>query len=400
MVGEYRVTGVIGRGGMGIVHAGVHALLDKPVAIKILSDHSSESQLVRRFIQEARLVNRIGHPNIIDIFAYGVLPDGRPYHVMERHPGRSLDQLLADKTRLSLEEALPLLEGTACGLEAAHQLGIVHRDLKPTNIFLVERPDQTPRVKLLDFGIAKLLGSESDSSVKTRTGTILGSPEYMSPEQCMGKKEVDHRSDIYSFGVIAYRMLTGETPFHASTAVDARFLHLHVRPPAPSKVFGLPEALEAILLRALEKQPEQRFQSISELMAQLRAIPESARTWKPAQARGGSSTPADDATKVEGETPATHRSRRLARHVGVIAVGVLLVASVLLLLRGRHARHAMDRARAPAIVAAPTAVPATPPQPTELPAAAPPAAERGSTSPPRARHGKRRAGPLDIFLEW
>ena len=172
--------------------------------------------MVSRFIAEARAVNQIRHRNIIDIFSFGQLDDGRQYYVMELLDGEPLDALIERDGRLPLAEAIPILRGIARALDAAHAKGIAHRDLKPENVFLGRDPTARVFPKLLDFGIAKLLAPEDGPKHKTRTGTPIGTPYYMSPEQCRGR-DVDHRTDIYSFGVLAYRMLTGVLPVRRAT---------------------------------------------------------------------------------------------------------------------------------------------------------------------------------------
>jgi eukaryotic-like serine/threonine-protein kinase len=205
MIGEYRVEGKLGEGGMASVFSALHPLIGKRVAIKVISRRlCADIHAVDRFIGEARTVNQIGHPNLVDIFAFGVLPDGRAYLVMEWLQGETLGERLA-RGRFAGPAALELLLQIVDALEAAHEKGVVHRDLKPANIFLVERAVTTTttaaaitppplRVKLLDFGIAKL--ADSDASVpKTRSGVAMGTAGYMSPEQARGKN-VDHRTDI------------------------------------------------------------------------------------------------------------------------------------------------------------------------------------------------------------
>src|ERR1700733_7992462 len=205
-VGEYRVESKLGAGGFGTVYRAVHPVIGKPAAIKVLSRQwSSNPQMVSRFIAEARATNQIQSRNIIDIFAFGSLPDGRQYYVMELLKGQPFDQFLADRGRLAPETAIPILRDIARALDAAHAHGIIHRDMKPENVFLVFEEDRTVHPKLLDFGIAKLLG-EPTSGHKTRTGTPLGTPIYMSPEQCNGRP-VDPRTDVYALGVMTHQVL-------------------------------------------------------------------------------------------------------------------------------------------------------------------------------------------------
>ena len=207
-VGGYVIDGELGRGGMGIVYSATHPVIGKRAAIKVLKQSLSNNPgSVERFKQEARSVNQIGHPNIVDVFAFGELPDGRSYLVMDLLDGESLRKRLR-RGPLPVRDALALFDEVACALAAAHDKGIVHRDLKPDNVFLVAHPTRFD-VRLLDFGLAKLLPTSGISAraFRTATGTQLGTPDYMSPEQQRG--EVDHRTDIYALGVMAYEVLTG-----------------------------------------------------------------------------------------------------------------------------------------------------------------------------------------------
>ncbi len=258
VVGEYVVENKLGEGGFGAVYRAVHPLIAKTVAVKVLSrQFSSNPQMVSRFISEARAVNQIRHRNIIDIFAFGALPDGRQYYVMELLEGVTLDKLIKDRGRIEPELAITLLRGIARALDAAHAQGIAHRDLKPENIFLVTDEDGGFFPKLLDFGIAKLL-SDNAAGVKTRTGAPIGTPYYMSPEQCRGK-DVDHRTDIYSFGIMVHEMLTGQLPFVGESVVDLLVKHTSAEPPTVSSVRPeVPAALDAPVLHMLQKDPAAR----------------------------------------------------------------------------------------------------------------------------------------------
>jgi serine/threonine-protein kinase len=258
MVGEFRIESKIGEGAFGTVYKAVHPVIGKAAAVKVLSRQwSSNPQMVSRFISEARAVNQIRHKNIIDIFAFGSLPDDRQYYVMELLDGMPFDQFLRDKGRLAPETALPILRQVARALDAAHAQGIVHRDLKPENVYLVFDDEAGVSPKLLDFGIAKLLGEES-SGHKTRPGTPLGTPSYMSPEQCRGKA-VDHRTDVYSLGVMTHEVLTGRPPFDGDSVMDVLVKHMAVEPPRmTTHCAELPPELDEPVLHMLEKEPEQR----------------------------------------------------------------------------------------------------------------------------------------------
>jgi len=258
MVGEFRIESKIGEGAFGTVYKALHPVIGKAAAVKVLSRQwSSNPQMVSRFISEARAVNQIRHKNIIDIFAFGSLPDDRQYYVMELLDGMPFDQFLHDKGRLAPETALPILRQVARALDAAHAQGIVHRDLKPENVYLVFDEDGGVSPKLLDFGIAKLLGEEV-SGHKTRPGTPLGTPSYMSPEQCRGKA-VDHRTDVYSLGVLTHEVLTGRQPFDGDSVMDILVKHMAVAPPPmTAHCAELPRGLDEPVLHMLEKEPEQR----------------------------------------------------------------------------------------------------------------------------------------------
>jgi len=262
-VGEYRVEAKLGEGGFGSVYRAVHPLIGKTAAVKVLNrQYSSNPQMVARFIAEARAVNQIRHRNIIDIFAFGALEDGRQYFVMELLEGKPLDVYLHEKGALSPEEAITILRPVARALDAAHANGIAHRDLKPENIFLTFDEDGRVFPKLLDFGIAKLLAETSGSGPKTRTGTPMGTPYYMSPEQCRGKN-VDQRTDVYSFGIMTHRILTGVLPFEGEDLIDLLLKQTAAKPPAMSSVAAaLPPALDAPVLQMLEKDPARRPSSV------------------------------------------------------------------------------------------------------------------------------------------
>jgi serine/threonine-protein kinase len=258
MVGEYRVEGLLGEGGMGRVYSSTHPVIAKRAAIKVLHPELSVNrEAVERFVQEARSVNQIGHPNIVDIFSFGTMPDGRCYFVMEWLRGESLRDRLR-KSPLPTTQSLAVLETVSLALEAAHDTGIVHRDLKPDNIFLVDVKGTQPTVKLLDFGIAKLLGNDSDRIEKTATGNLLGTPAYISPEQARGQ-HVDHRTDIYALGCLAYELLTGWLPFPAESAADMIARHLYEPPPgARDKNPSVPREVESLIIAMLSKDVAQR----------------------------------------------------------------------------------------------------------------------------------------------
>jgi len=263
MVGEYRVEGLLGEGGFGSVYASLHPLIGKRAAIKVLKrEFSSKADIVSRFLAEARAVNQIRHRNIIDIFSFGVLPDGRHYYVMELLDGVTLDQHVKSRGgRLPLGEAIGILRPLARALGAAHGHNIAHRDLKPENVFLTLDEEGRPIPKLLDFGIAKLAG-DMGSQHKTRSGVPMGTPSYMSPEQVHGRT-VDHRTDIYAFGVVIFEILTGRLPFEGVSVMDVLMKHATAPPPRISEVAPwVPREIDDVLLSMMAKEPSQRPDSI------------------------------------------------------------------------------------------------------------------------------------------
>jgi serine/threonine-protein kinase len=264
-VGEYRVESVLGQGGFGTVYAAVHPLIGKRAAIKVLArKYSADPAVVSRFVAEARAVNQIRHRNIIDIFSFGQLGDGRHYYVMEYLEGQPLDAYLRERGPLALDEALPILKAIARALDAAHGKGIAHRDLKPENIFLAHDTDGETFPKLLDFGIAKLMQPEDDVRHRTGTGVPLGTPYYMSPEQCRGK-DVDHRTDVYSFGIVVYRMLTGTFPFEGDDYVELLYKQVNEEAPAPSTNNpSLPAAVDDAIAWMMQKERDKRPPTVVE----------------------------------------------------------------------------------------------------------------------------------------
>ena len=256
-VGEYRIERKIGEGGMGVVYAATHPLIGKKAAIKVISaDLGTDETLVQRFVQEARSVNQIGHPNIVDVFAFGQLRDGRNYFVMELLQGESLRGKLT-RQFVPLSDAVQILDEVANALEAAHEKGIVHRDLKPDNVFLASVRNNYIIVKLLDFGIAKLAANEGGIS-KTSTGQMMGTPGYLSPEQARGKN-VDYRTDIYALGCLMYEMVTGRLPFISESPMDIVMMHLSTPVTKPSvHKPDIPVQLDQLIVQMMDKDPAKR----------------------------------------------------------------------------------------------------------------------------------------------
>jgi eukaryotic-like serine/threonine-protein kinase len=273
VLGErYRLLARIGEGGMGTVYRAEHVVLRRRMAVKVLRRHLCDDEdLVRRFQGEAIAASQIGQENIVEVLDFGRTAEGAFYFVMEELEGESLAALLAASGSLPLERAALVLAQVCRALAAAHAHGIVHRDLKPDNVIVVRREDGTDFVKVVDFGISKHGGDRARPRV-TRAGMIIGTPEYMAPEQGAAAT-VDHRADIYAFGVLAYELVTGTLPFHGETAIATLLAHQTkpVEPPARRRP-GLPPAFEAIILRALEKRPDARQQSMAEVAAELTRV--------------------------------------------------------------------------------------------------------------------------------
>ena len=377
---NYEVVSLLGEGGMGRVFLAKHTFMGRKAAIKILRPELlGDQSLVARFLDEAKATNAIGHPNIIDIIDVGILPDRRtPYLMMEFLEGESLYSSLARERPLTVSRAIDIASQTASALAAAHAQQIIHRDLKPDNLFLV--PDETvntkTRVKVLDFGIAKLKGNGIGGQVKTQTGVILGTAIYMSPEQIRGiPSDIDHRTDIYALGIILYEMLTGKPPFNSAGIAELFMLHtLEPPPPLRSRRPDIPPELETAVLRALAKDPDQRFSSMAEFAKAIHEHdPKHANTVKasalPSRGSGLAETVFASSTAIPlhqsgqrgGPTTfsahlgeATTRRPRERQGPSAMMIGGVLLASVSLAivvsfsLRSREDRKGASTALAPA----------------------------------------------------
>lgn len=270
---RYRILSVVGRGGMGVVYRAKQEYMDRIVAVKMLQPQLVKDAItVKRFEQEAKSASRLMHPNIITLHDYGFVGE-IPYLVMDFVQGTSLSELIKSGGQLGVMKSINIFAQVCDALEHAHRNGIVHRDLKPGNIMLLQTDQQEDFVKVVDFGVAKILEVEEDGQRLTSTGEIFGSPVYMSPEQCEGR-ELDGRADLYSMGVVMFETLTGKLPLAGKNVIETITKHLNERPPSFNQVrpdLYFPDRLEAAVMRALEKDPNARQQSMLELKTELLA---------------------------------------------------------------------------------------------------------------------------------
>ncbi|HEY0990001.1 MAG TPA: protein kinase [Kofleriaceae bacterium] len=338
------MTGTIGRGGMGIVYAAEHALLGRPVAIKVLrSELSQRPEVVTRFFNEARAANTIRHPGIIEIYDFGRTPEGAAYLVMEYLEGETLK---ARSARLPFRwpAVLPFARQIAGALAAAHARGVVHRDLKPDNVFLVRDPEVPggERIKLLDFGIAKLAVDSSSSVTVTHTGEVIGTPTYMAPEQCRGVA-IDHRADLYSLGCLIYELCCGRPPFRGEGAGDVLAAHIHMPAPAMSTAEAeIPEGVEALVRRLLAKAPEDRLQAAQDVIFAIDAVrDEQTILMDPAaSAKSAVAEPAVTGLSSSAMLPSQQPPARLRRSIAAVSTcmaAVTMVAATLVMRRGDDA---------------------------------------------------------------
>jgi serine/threonine protein kinase len=417
MAGEYRLGRLIGEGGFGAVFAAEHPVLKRRAAVKVLHRLTGrDSEAALRFVSEAQAVNQIRHRHIVDVFSFGKLTDGRHFYVMDLLEGESLDRTLRRVGRFDLGTALQILRPIASALDVAHAAGIVHRDLKPQNIFLAWESSGEVVPKLLDFGVAKLLG---DSAVKTVSGTPIGTPMYMSPEQARGDK-VDTRADLYALGVLMHELITGTTPIHADNMLGLLMAQIVQKPATVSESNPeLSPLLDAPVLHMLEKAPEARPATASEALAAIAKAGERAGLELPAglprlerpppsvdEDIAHSSTLGSPgslgtleanvrANTSAGLTPA--RSRLPWLIVGLLML-VLVLGGALLYPRGaeppRTEAPAEPASKPEPVQAAPTPVLQAGPVQVAAPALAEPVAPGADAGAPRR---KRKAAPRDKF---
>ncbi|MBN2717202.1 MAG: serine/threonine protein kinase [Deltaproteobacteria bacterium] len=333
---KYRIVSVLGEGGMGVVYRAVRIETERPVAVKQLhQQYAHHPEIKARFEHEARAAGRINHDNVCDIIDVGEAEDGAPYLVMPLLEGASFGHLLNSQRRFEDTRIVDIMCQTLDALQAAHDRGIIHRDLKPDNIFITRMGDRSDFVKLLDFGIAKTL-SPSENQPLTMTGTVIGTPHYMPPEQVKGQKQIDARLDIYAVGVILFEAFTGRRPFDGDSysAVLAAILTEELVPPSKI-VAGLPSSLEKIIMKAMAKFPEDRFQSAAEMKGALARVtfhannslrytsiaPTEYQTTPPTE------SPAETQSSVSLSTMSFAVSSRHRRRISVV-VGLVAVAAI------------------------------------------------------------------------
>jgi serine/threonine-protein kinase len=274
--GKYRILAQLGEGGMAVVYKAQHVLLDELRALKVIRpDLARDTEFMGRFKNEAIMARKLNHPNAVHVDDLDIAEDGLPFIAMELVLGDTLKTLVERAGSLPVSLVLEIALQVCEALDAAHKLGLIHRDIKPDNIVLIAQRDGFPVAKILDFGISRLREETAGVKGLTQTGMVIGTPEYMSPEQVLGKQrvEIDGRSDLYSLGIVMYRMLTGELPFQAETTVEMILEQLNTPPTPPHQLkpeLAIPETVSAIVMKALEKDREKRFSTGAEMAAAIK----------------------------------------------------------------------------------------------------------------------------------
>jgi len=341
ILGTYQLHELLGKGGMSVVYLARHILTEQEVAVKVLPPElASQKELKTRFIEEARTLARLEHPNIVVLHNF-VEEDGHLYLVMQYAEGETFDTIIAREGRVAVGDAVDVGVQVLRALEYAHDRGVIHRDIKPSNFII--RGDGS--VKVMDFGLAKFMGSTK----LTQTGLTMGTVRYMSPEQVRGK-QVDHRTDIYSLGIALFEAVTGQTPYDGETHFDIMQKHLTTAPPRPSDLADVPEELDVALLRAMKKRVENRFQTAREFRRALQAVPVEARRARPlSESMPPLQSMAQHAPEMTGEIDRPARVRRTPIAVAGLLVLLSVAAVVWVLLDkpvpGTAARDAGAAAR-------------------------------------------------------
>ncbi|MCA9596406.1 MAG: serine/threonine protein kinase [Myxococcales bacterium] len=382
LAGKYRLVSPLGRGGMGTVWRAEHLTLRSPLAIKLVAGRAAESQeALGRFLREAQAAAALRSPHVVQIIDYGV-EGSTPFIAMELLEGESLADRLRRVGRLSPEETSRVVTHVARAIARAHEAGVVHRDLKPDNVFLVANADDEI-AKVLDFGIAKVDDTTSQATTPaTRTGAVMGTPHYMSPEQARGNRAVDHRSDLWSLGVIAYECLTGRRPFESDVLGDLLIKICAEEAPVPSSVVPVPAGFDAWFARATARDPNQRFQSAQEMSEALRGVlgQPTLQTWSQAPVASVSPVASTSLPPVVAPKPRRSAVPLLVAVVGAFGVLFAVVAAVGLWLWSQseaepEAQVPVAASSAPVEAEAPSAPPSQ---------AAPAAAQNAHGTAPKA----------------
>lgn len=326
--GKYKILARIGEGGMATVFKAHHQLLDELRALKVIhTELARDGEFVKRFKNEAIMARKLNHPNAVRVDDLDLAEDGRPFIAMEFAEGETLKSLIQKAGSLPVSVVLDIAYQVCEALGAAHKIGMVHRDIKPDNVVLIPRQNANPLAKILDFGISRLReetsGSGRAAQGLTQTGVVIGTPEYMSPEQALGKRgdQLDGRSDLYSVGIVMYRMLTGELPFSADNTVEMILHHLKTPPRPPHELkpeLGIPDVVSAIVMKALQKDREQRYGTAAEMakaIKQARGSPTMVAKGLDLSAVGIPSTPA-------AKTPSAPASAATGARVGSTPTGI------------------------------------------------------------------------------